>query len=217
MERERGRPSRSQEAHQTERNWRQELHAQLSRTYRERGSLGDPSDVPSTVLRLTRSLLDAGKGLLLWRQDGGDGELALAAAGGFEHSPEDSAVVRHLAEEVLERDQTVREENLETEADRRTAADEEIEDLIAVPIYLQEEFHGVMVRANNPGGFDDYGAMRCCSRWVTKPAWCSRTSGSGGSCAPRSWCRGRAGEHHRGQRPLYHGAKADWLTSLPAE
>jgi hypothetical protein len=119
--------------------------------------LGDTSDVPSTVLRLTGSLLDAEKGLLLWRQDGGDGELALAAAEGFEHSPEDSAVVRRLAEEVLERDQTVREENLETEADRRTAADEEIEDLIAVPIYLQDEFHGVVVRANNPGGFDDYG------------------------------------------------------------
>jgi FtsZ-interacting cell division protein ZipA len=32
LERERGRRSRSEEAHQTERNWRQELHAQLSRT-----------------------------------------------------------------------------------------------------------------------------------------------------------------------------------------
>ena len=32
LERVRGRRSRSEEAHQTERNWRQELHAQISRT-----------------------------------------------------------------------------------------------------------------------------------------------------------------------------------------
>ena len=157
LDRERERRSRSEAAHQTERKWRQELHAEISRTYRERGSLGDPSDVPSMVLRLTRSLLDAQKGLLLWRRDeDAGGELALAAAEGFEHSPEDSAIARRFAEEALERDQTVREGNPGEEDDRRTEADEEIENLIAVPIYLQDEFSGVVVCANNPDGFDDY-------------------------------------------------------------
>ena len=153
---ERERRSRSEEAHQTERNWRQELHAEIARTYHERGSLGDPSDVPSMVLRLARSLLDAQKGLLLWQPEDGEKKLSLAAVEGFEHSPEDSAIVRRFAVEALERDQTVREEAPTVEADHRTEADAEIENLIAIPIYVQDEFSGVVVCANNPGGFDNY-------------------------------------------------------------
>lgn len=156
LERERERRSRSEEAHQAERNWRQELHAEIARTYRERGSLGDPSDVPSMVLRLTKSLVDAEKGLLFWREDNGEDKLALAAVEGFEHSPEDSALVQRFAVEALQRDQMVREENPGVEDARRTEADEEIKNLLAVPIYLQDEFNGVVVCANNPDGFGDF-------------------------------------------------------------
>lgn len=151
--------SRSEEAHQAEKDWRQQLHTEIMRMYRERGSLGDPSDIPSMVLRLTRTLLGAEKGLLLRRRDeDGDGKLDLVAAEGFEHDPENSTIVQRFATEVIEHDQTVREENpaAEVEAGHHTEVDEEIENLVAIPIYLQEEFIGVVVCANNPDGFDDY-------------------------------------------------------------
>src|SRR5829696_7395975 len=118
------------------------------RISRERGVLGDPQDVPSLVLRLTRTLVGAEKGLLLSKQDDGAG-LTLVAAEGFEHDPADSAIARCFAGEVLERDQTVREEN-------PSGADGEIDNLVAIPIYLQDEFDSLVVCANNPEGFEEY-------------------------------------------------------------
>jgi diguanylate cyclase (GGDEF)-like protein len=148
--------ARSEEARQTAESWNQDLHAEIMRMYRERGSLGDASDVPSMVLRLARTLLEAEKGLLLWQQDeNGDGRLDLAAAEGFEGDPRDSALAQRFASEVLERDRTVREENPQDDGSGG-GADEEIKNLVAIPIYLQDEFSGVVVCANNPDGFDGY-------------------------------------------------------------
>jgi HD-GYP domain-containing protein (c-di-GMP phosphodiesterase class II) len=147
---------RSERALQAEKDWRQGLHREVMRLARERGSLGDPSDVPSMVLRLARTLVGAEKGLLFSRQDGGE-ELELVAAEGFEHDPKDSAIVERFAKEVLERDQTVREENYRgTQSGQRSGADGEIENIVAIPIYLQDEFSGVVVCANSPEGFDEY-------------------------------------------------------------
>ncbi len=147
----------SERSYQVERDWRQELHREVMRLSRERGVLGDPSDVPSMVLRLARTLVGAQKGLLLSKQDDREA-LALVAAEGFEGDPAASAIAQRFAGEVLERDETVREEN--PEAPRRdgqgSGADEEIDNLVAIPIYLQDEFDGVVVCANNPEGFDDY-------------------------------------------------------------
>lgn len=156
LSRERYLRSRSEEAHRAEKNWRQELNAEIMRMYSEKGSLGDPSDVPSMVLRLSRTLLGAEKGLLLSRQDE-DGKLDLIASEGFEHDPEGSEIMRRFAGKVLERDHAVREENPEvTEGEKHAGADEEIKNLVAIPIYLQDEFGGVVVCANNPEGFEDY-------------------------------------------------------------
>lgn len=77
------------------------------RLSREQGVLGDPQDIPSMVLRLTRTLVGAEKGLLLSKSEGGS-SLELIAAEGFEHDPADSAIVRRFAGEVLERDRTGR-------------------------------------------------------------------------------------------------------------
>lgn len=101
----------SERAYQVERDWRQELHHEVLRLSRERGVLGNPHDIPSMVLRLATTLVGAEKGLLLSKQDEGAG-LDLVAAEGFEHDPADSAVARRFAGEVLERDRTLREENL---------------------------------------------------------------------------------------------------------
>jgi diguanylate cyclase (GGDEF)-like protein len=150
--------SRSDEAHQLEKNWRQELHAEVMRMYRERGSLADPSDVPAMVLRLVKTLLEAEKGLLFWqRGEDGDGKLDLAAAEGFEHDPENSRIVQRFVGTVLDHDQMIREDTpKEVETEQREGADEEIENLVAIPLYLQDEFYGIAVCANSPDGFGDY-------------------------------------------------------------
>lgn len=148
---------RAEEGRRAEAGWREELHAEVMRLYRDRGALGDPKDIPGMVLRLARTMVGAEKGLLLSRGDeDSDGRLELLAHEGFENDPGESAIARRFAGEVLERDRTVREERPGQEAEGRTPADEEIENLVAIPIYLQDEFGGVVVCANNPEGFDEY-------------------------------------------------------------
>ncbi len=149
---------RAERAHQAEKDWRNELHSEVMRLSQERGVLGDPKDVPSMVLRLAITLVGAEKGLLLSRPDeSGDDRLDLLASEGFEEDPEDSAIMRRFAHEVIEHDQTVREESPEKDRDGKdSAADNEINNLVAIPIYLQDEFSGVLLCANNPEGFEDY-------------------------------------------------------------
>ena len=148
--------SRSEEARRTEKEWNRELQAEVMRIYKERGTLGDPSDIPSLVLRLAKALLEVEKGLLLSRQDD-DEELELLAHEGFNHDPEDSTLVHRFANEVLERDVTLREDEPRTGEDEETSlADGEIENLVAIPIYIQDEFNGVVVCANRPNGFEEY-------------------------------------------------------------
>ena len=58
------------------------------------------------------NLLGAQKGLLLSRSDAdGDGDLDLVCAHGFERDPEHDAVAQRFARVVLERDETVREDD----------------------------------------------------------------------------------------------------------
>ena len=76
---------------------------------------------------------------------------------GFEHDPADSAVAQRYARRVIERDQTVREDDPRAQAgDARTPADEEIANLVAIPIYLHDDFSGVVVAANREDGFANY-------------------------------------------------------------
>lgn len=156
LSRERYLRTRAEDARRTEKQWNRELQSEIMRTHRELGTLGDPSDIPSLVLRLARSLVEAEKGMLLSRQDDED-ELRLVAHEGFERDPTDSILVRRFASEVLERDVTVKEDTPRTAEDEESmAADEEIENLLAIPIYIQDEFNGVVVCANRDGGFEDY-------------------------------------------------------------
>jgi diguanylate cyclase (GGDEF)-like protein len=141
-----------------ERRWNEELRERLHELHVRRGTLGDTSDVRELVLHVAITLLGAAKGLLLSRSDAdGDGHLDLVCSEGFEHDPEHSAVAQHFAEQVLDRDQTVRADDLDELAlPERTPADEEIDNLVAVPIYIRDRFHGVVVCANKPGGFREY-------------------------------------------------------------
>ena len=157
LNRERYLRRRSEEARQAEGNWSRELQAEVMRMHHELGTLGDTADVPTMVLRLSKKLLGADKGLLLSREDeDSDGGLDLASAEGFENDPSGSAIVQRFADEVLEHDQIIREDEPQKVEGTSTPADEEIENLVAIPIYIQDTFGGVIVCANKEGGFSEY-------------------------------------------------------------
>jgi diguanylate cyclase (GGDEF)-like protein len=156
--REREQRLRVERARRAERDWNRELREQVVHLHRRHGALGDVSDVRRLVLRMAVVLVDAEKGLLLSRADeDGDGSpLDLVASEGFDNDPSDSAVAHAFATRVIERDTTVREDDSRAiEREGRTAADDEIDNLVAVPVYIADDFHGVVVCANRAGGFED--------------------------------------------------------------
>ena len=148
--------ARLERAHRAEREWTRELRGQVQELHRERGALGHTGDVREMVLEVALKLVEAEKGLLLSREDqDGDGDFDLACHLGFESDPDHSAVAQEFAGRVLERDATVRENDSSmVRQERRTTADEEIRNLIAIPIFIQNHFSGVLVCANRDGGFE---------------------------------------------------------------
>jgi diguanylate cyclase (GGDEF)-like protein len=154
LSRERHERARLLRLREREIDWLHELRQQVMRAHKEIGTLGDPDDLYSLVLRTAMSLVGAEKGMLLSRTDeNDDGDLDVAASAGFENDPTHSAVAQRFASMVIDRNETVREDHVH---DRETAADEEIENLVAIPIYVADRFSGVVVAANKPGGFDEH-------------------------------------------------------------
>jgi diguanylate cyclase (GGDEF)-like protein len=137
--------------------WALAMRERIQTLAHERGPLGDTHDVPSMILRIAIELLDAEKGLLLSRTDGdGDGTLDLLAAEGFENDPADSRIAERFARSVISKDETIRENDVEIPDGEKTSADREISNLVAIPIYIQDDFVGVVVVANKEGGFDEH-------------------------------------------------------------
>ncbi len=142
---------RLRDSWQAEREWSRELRSQLQDLH---GRSSGREDVLELVLKASIQLVNAQKGLLLAKDDDdGDGDLNLVSAVGFCHDPEHSSVVQRFAREVLARDRIVREDDPARPEDGGSAADEEIEALVAVPLYLRDRFHGVILCVNRPGGF----------------------------------------------------------------
>ena len=136
-----------------QREWSSELRRQLQQLHNRSSGRGD---VLELVLDATIRLVNAEKGLLLAKaDDNADGDLDLVTATGFSHDPEHSSVVQRFAREVLARDQIVREDDPSRPEKEASAADKEIDGLVAVPLFLHDRFHGVIVCANRPGGFAD--------------------------------------------------------------
>jgi diguanylate cyclase (GGDEF)-like protein len=141
---------RIERARQAEREWTRELREQVLRMYRSSGGTGD---VHELVLEVATRLSQAECGLLLSKRDAdGDGRLDLVCHSGFRNDPADSSVAQRFAERVLERDEIVRED---APGDGVSAADKEIDSLVAVPVYMNDGFEGVVVCANRPGGFEE--------------------------------------------------------------
>ncbi len=142
---------RLRDSWQAEREWSRELRRQLQDLH---GRSSGRDDVLELVLKASIQLVNAQKGLLLAKEDDDqDGDLNLVSAVGFSHDPEHSSVVQRFAHEVLARDRIVREDDPVQPEDDGSVADEEIDGLVAVPLYLRDRFHGVIVCANRAGGF----------------------------------------------------------------
>jgi HD-GYP domain-containing protein (c-di-GMP phosphodiesterase class II)/GGDEF domain-containing protein len=149
--------SRLERAHKAERQWARELREQVSRLHQQQGPLGRGGDLREMVLQTAVQLTEAEKGLLLSREDrDGDGDFDLVCHVGFEHDPTHSAVAQDFARRVLRHDETVREDDSsELRGEGRNPADDEIHTLLAIPIYIREDFSGVVICANRPNGFED--------------------------------------------------------------
>ena len=143
---------RLQRSRRAERDFNQELRTQLQREHAMRATEEEPLDPRDMILRATIKLVEAEKGMLLSRRDAdGDGQLDTLCAHGFDHDPSGGSVVQRFAREVLERDLIVRED-APPEGDH--PADAEIDNLVAIPLYLLDRFQGVIVCANRKGGFE---------------------------------------------------------------
>jgi HD-GYP domain-containing protein (c-di-GMP phosphodiesterase class II) len=147
---------RLQRLRRSERDWNQELRDQLHRAHAAAGALAEHADVRDLVLRAAMELVGADKGLLLSREDlDSDGDLDMVCAHGFETDPEHSAIAQRFAREVIERDRIIREDRPRLDGRDPTAADREIESLVAIPFYLANRFQGAVVCVNRDGGFED--------------------------------------------------------------
>jgi len=144
---------------QAEREWNRELRGQIQRMQPTQGMPGEGDEVHALILKAAIQLVDAEKGLLVSREDDdGDGSLDVVLAEGFDHDPTHSAVAQRFARAVLARDEILREDDPPTPGDTEaTAADGEIDTLVAIPLYLRDRFHGVIVCANRAGGFEEVG------------------------------------------------------------
>ena len=157
VDRERSLRARTERARRAEHEWARELRTQLVQLHRREGALGHTGDVRELVLKVALELVEGDRGLLLSREDGdGDGDLDLVCHLGFDNDPTHSAVAQEFAGRVLDRDETVREDNAaRLDGEGHNAADEEIDNLLAIPVYIADDFSGVVVCANRDGGFED--------------------------------------------------------------
>jgi diguanylate cyclase (GGDEF)-like protein len=142
---------------QLERRNAQELRKHVTELHKEFGGMAPDDDIRTLVLRVAMRLLEAKKGMLLSRVDAdGDGKLDVVAVEGFERDVKDSRYAQRFAGEVVENDKIIREDTPEEEVtEAGGTADQEIQTLVAIPIYMADQFSGVILCANRDGGFEN--------------------------------------------------------------
>src|SRR5829696_2359397 len=150
---------RIRQSWQAEREWSRELRVQIQQMSTTPTVIAGDGDVQALILEAAIKLVEAPKGLLISRRDDDrDGLLDVALAHGFENDSRNSAVAQRFARAVLARDEIVRDDDPHPpEGTEPTPADREIDTLVAIPLYLRDRFHGVIVCANRPGGFEEVG------------------------------------------------------------
>src|ERR687890_414920 len=158
LEHQRELAQRLAQSRRAEREWNRELRGQIQQLYdtRQTGTADGGSDVRELVLRTAIKLVEARKGMLISREDADDdGALDVVVSYGFEHDAGDSDVAQRFARQVLRSDEIVREDDPVGDREAAKPADREIETLDAIPLYLRDRFHGVIICVNRPGGFDE--------------------------------------------------------------
>ena len=145
---------RTESARQAEREWSRELREQVLRMYKERGTarhLGP--HVPE--LDWTSTSRGAKRGLLLAQRDeDGDGKLDLICGAwvqGRRGQQRDRAALRGQGDRERRRSSA----RTATAATAHAAADDEINSLVAIPVYMHDDFEGVVICANRPDGFEE--------------------------------------------------------------
>src|SRR4051794_11800639 len=140
LDAERARSRGLQQRHAVEARWVDELRQKVAELHKRHGALG-AADVGELVLRVAVELTEASRGLLLEQR--GD-SLEVAHAHGFDpDDPAGSQIIGRLARQTLRRDETLRDDD----------PDGELDNLVAIPVYVTGELTGVVVCADRPGGF----------------------------------------------------------------
>jgi HD-GYP domain-containing protein (c-di-GMP phosphodiesterase class II) len=146
------------QSRRAEREWNRELRGQIQYLYdaQRRPRPAEDGDLRELVLHTALQLVEGQKGMLLSREDAdADGALDVVVAYGFDHDPADSDVAQRFARQVLRSDEIVRDNEPVTDSGTAGDADQEIDTLVAIPLYLRDRFHGVIICANRPGGFEE--------------------------------------------------------------
>lgn len=148
-EQERIETERAERTTEQQRSLAQELREQVHELHAAAGGLGDQGDLRMMVLRVAMELVEADRGLLLSRYDDeGDGKLDVVAAAGFDSDPGHSDLAQRFADEVISQGEVIRQTREELDPDEEGGVDAEIENLVAIPIYIRDSFDGVVVCAN---------------------------------------------------------------------
>jgi diguanylate cyclase (GGDEF)-like protein len=141
-----------------QREWNTKLRSEIYRLHDQRGVLGRTDDVRTMVLRIALNLLRAEKGMLFSRDDEDhDGKLDVVVSEGFSNDPSNGAVAQWFAKKVVQEDETIRvNDPSELGGKADDPVDDEIDNLVAIPIFMQDQFSGAVVCCNKEGGFDEY-------------------------------------------------------------
>lgn len=147
-----------------ERQGRAELHnrklrRQLVELHRAQEALADPSDVPTMIVQIAAGLLEAEKGMLLRPAEFGQTpgtspeDWEVVAAIGFSDELAYSPMVLGLAALALNRDRAARDDHPKPGPGSPPG---ELQNLVALPIYVSDVLLGVVTCANRAGGFSEF-------------------------------------------------------------
>jgi diguanylate cyclase (GGDEF)-like protein len=132
--------------HTAERRWHGELRHRVEQMHRAEGGEGDLDKVRAVVLETAMDLVGAQRGLLLQRRPRDvAGHLDVVAAHGFPDDAAGAALAERFRREPIPADRVLRE-----------TGEHGLGDFVAIPIYLRDRAHGVLVCAGRRGGFTEH-------------------------------------------------------------
>jgi diguanylate cyclase (GGDEF)-like protein len=146
LSRQEARADRLERLHTAERRWHGELRHRVELMHRAEGGEGDLDKVRSVVLDTALELVGAPRGLLLTRRAGDvAGHLDVVASRGFPDGAAGDMLAERFRREPIGADEVLRE-----------TGDQGLGEFVAIPIYLRDRAHGVLICAGRRGGFAEH-------------------------------------------------------------